>query len=146
MTDNETATLWSTEIEASADIATLCQSLFSKTPLVRHGLREGHELGERDAPFFVVVPFSDFDGFEAENSTAKVVVTIGILDREWIAFGTRGQRARGLESMERIECALRTLLGETSEPPSRWTAEYANPGPDFYVRSILFETDNLRTI
>ena len=146
MTDNELANFWATEIEASETIAALCQALFGKAPLVRQGWRKGHELGEQDVPFVVVLPLSDEDGFEAEISTAKVVVTIGIVDREWIKFGANGQRSRGLESMERVEAALRDLLGETSDPPSRWTAEYEIPGPDFYVRSILYETDNLRTI
>ena len=145
-TDNDIATLWAGVLESSVTIADLCTERFGKAQFVRQGLREGHELGEKDAPFLVVLPFSGEDGFEAERSIVKVVITIGIHDHVWEKFGLRGERARGLGSMELMEGAVRDILGETDEPPSRWTGEYENPGPDFFVRHVLYEIDTIRTI
>jgi hypothetical protein len=145
-TDNEIASLYAAALESSATIADLCRELFGKEQFVRQGLHEGRELSEKNAPFFVVLPFSDADGFEAEESTVKVVITIGLVDRTWVKLGQRGERARGLDSMEQVEAALREVLGDTQEPPSRWTGEYENPGPDFFIRHILFEIENINTI
>ena len=145
-TDNQIATLWAAALESSCAIADLCTQRFGKEQFVRKGLRHGHELGEDDAPFLVVVPFADLDGFEAEQSTAKVVLTIGIKDNVVEPLGHRGESARGTDSMDLMEQAVLGVLGATQEPPSRWTGEYECPGPDFYIRHILYEIDAIRTI
>ena len=145
-TDNQIATLWASALESSVTLAQLCTDRFGKEQFVRKGMRTGHELNENDAPFLTVIPFADEDGFENEHSTQKVVITIGIVDKVMEPLGSRGETARGTDSMGLMEQVVRDVLGATEEPPSRWTGEYECPGPDFYIRHILYEIEAIRTI
>ncbi len=143
---NAISTRWAAALEASATIASLCTARFGKEHFVRKGRRKGHELGEDDAPFLVVLPFVDEGGFEAELATAKVVVTIGIVDSEMEPIGQRGDSARIFDSMDQVEQAVLKVLESTDDLPSRWTGEYEVIDPGFCVRHILYEIDTPRTI
>jgi hypothetical protein len=145
-TTNDIASAWSEALESSTTLAAFCVGRFGQEHTVRQGFRKGRELGEDDAPFLVVVPFLDEGGDEVATTTHKVVMTIGLVDGVVESFGQRGERARGFESMSLMEQAVRDVLEKADYVLSRWTGEYECPGPDFYIRHILFEIDIPRTI
>lgn len=145
-TDYDIADAWSQALENDLELTEFCVDRFGKAPQIMLGVGFGDPLGEKDAPYIMVIPLRNQDGFEDDMAVSEVVLSMGVVDQTQETFGTRGTRARGYQSLSLLESHALRVLRDTDYAPSRWEGENDQPGKHFFIRHIRYACDIPSTI
>lgn len=145
--DYDIANAWALALEDDLGLAAFCTQRFGKAPQVMLGVGSGkNPLGEADAPYIMVIPLRNQDGFEEQTARPEIIVSFGLVDTTRETFGTNGTKARGYESIKLFEELVLAVLAATDFAPSRWEGENDQPGKHFFIRHIRYECDIPNTI
>jgi hypothetical protein len=145
------AEAWLEALLSCVALNAFCQERFGAEPAVFLGFDAFDHTGQPKAPFVVIAPMStrdgpDLDRNQGERIEYRLVVALGLVDKELETVGERGRVFRGYRSAALFEAFVRQALLDSAFCPAFWESETAQPGEHYFERHVFYTVTAENTI